>query len=155
MLPRYNSEIMEPKTLSLLLGGVLPAFLFGLAGICQKLSSQTGISTGAYLVTIGVGTVLMGGLFMLLQKNATFTTQGVLYSGLYTILWTIGMAGIAMALQKYNGQISQLVPLYNMNTLITVVIGLILLAEWHTVNSGKLLIAAILIIVGGVLAATS
>ena len=146
---------MEPKTISILVGGVLPAFLFGLAGICQKLSSQSGISTGAYLVTIGIGTVIMGGVFMLVQKNATFTTPGVLYSGLYAFLWTIGMAGIAVALQKYQGQISQLVPLYNMNTLVTVVIGLLLLAEGQTVNSGKLLLAAILIIVGGVLAATA
>lgn len=139
----------------MLLGGILPAFLFGLAGICQKLSSQSGISTGAYLVTIGLGTVVMGGVFMLVQKNTTFTTPGVLYSGLYTFLWTIGMAGIALAIQKYQGQISQLVPLYNMNTLVTVVIGLLLLAEWHSVNAWKLLLAAILIIVGGVLAATA
>ncbi|MCB9135905.1 MAG: hypothetical protein H6636_10800 [Anaerolineales bacterium] len=146
---------MEAKTISILLGGILPAILFGVAGIFQKLSSQTTISTGAYLMTIGVGTVIMGGVFMLVQKNATFPANGMLYAGLYALFWTIGMAGIALALQKYGGQISQLVPLYNMNTLVTVVIGLILLAEWHTVNSGKLLLAAILVIIGGVLAATA
>lgn len=146
---------MEPKTISILPGGVLPAFLFGLAGIFQKLSSQTTISTGAYLMTIGIGTVIMGGVFMLVQKNATFSANGMFYAGLYALFWTIGMAGIALAIQKYSGQISQLVPLYNMNTLVTVVIGLILLAEWHTVNSWKLLFAAILIIIGGVLAATA
>ena len=65
------------------------------------------------------------------------------------------MACIAIALRRYNGQISQLVSLYNMNTLVAVLIGLILLSEWQTVNIVKIVASSVLIIVGGVLAATA
>ncbi|MCB9143176.1 MAG: hypothetical protein H6646_12980, partial [Anaerolineales bacterium] len=56
---------------------------------------------------------------------------------------------------RFDGQISQLVPLYNMNTLVAVLIGLVVLAEWRTVDPRKLAIAAILIVLGGILAARS
>ena len=42
-----------------------------------------------------------------------------------------------------------------MNTLVTVVIGLIALAEWRNVHPIKLLVASVLICVGGMLAANA
>ena len=38
----------------------MPALLFGVAGICQKLSNQHGISTGAYVLSVGLGVVMVG-----------------------------------------------------------------------------------------------
>jgi hypothetical protein len=51
--------------------------------------------------------------------------------------------------------VSVIVPLYNMNTLVAVGIGLVLLGEWKDVNLWRLLSGAALIVVGGVLAGTS
>lgn len=42
-----------------------------------------------------------------------------------------------------------------MNTLVAVVIGLVVLAEWENVQPGQLLLGAVLTVAGGVLAATS
>ena len=63
-----------------------------------------------------------------------------------------GIACIAIALKKYDAQISQLVPLYNMNTLFAVLIGMVAFAEWREVSLAKILISSVLIISGGVLA---
>ena len=46
---------------------------------------------------------------------------------------------------------SVLVPLYNMNTLVAVGIGLVLLGEWRDVSVWRLLAGAALIVAGGVL----
>ena len=47
------------------------------------------------------------------------------------------------------------VSIYNMNTLVTVVIGLMVLSEWKNVQPVKLLVAALLITLGGILAANA
>ena len=53
--------VMSDTQLGILVGGIIPAILFGISGICQKLSNQHGISTGAYVVSVGLGVVLVGG----------------------------------------------------------------------------------------------
>ena len=67
-----------------------------------------------------------------------------------------GGAGlISLALIKYQTAISQLSPLYNMNVLITVVVGLWLLAEYRQVQLGPLLLGSVLIAVGAILVANA
>ena len=56
---------------------------------------------------------------------------------------------------RYGGKLSQLVPLYNMNTLVAVAIGLVAFGEWQTVSWARVLGAAVLIVAGGILAATA
>jgi hypothetical protein len=82
-------------------------------------------------------------------------TVSVLYACVYGVLWASGIACIAIALRRYDAQISQLAPLYNMNTLVAVVLGLVVLAEWQKVDFWKLLLATAFTIAGGVLAASS
>jgi hypothetical protein len=62
---------------------------------------------------------------------------------------------IALALGRYEARISQLVPLYNMNTLVAVGLGLTVLGEWREVNLLRLLLGAGLAVTGGILAATA
>ena len=54
---------------------------------------------------------------------------------------------------KYSASISTLVPLYNLNTLIAVSVGLLVFAEWKTVAVPQLLFGSVLIVVGGTLVA--
>lgn len=146
---------MKASTLSLLVGGLLPAILFGVSGVFQKTSARAGIGTGPYLMVVGAVVVVMGGVFTVVQRDTTVNGESALHASAYGVLWSLGIACIAIALAHYGGQISQLVPLYNMNTLVAVVVGLVVLSEWRDVQLGKLLAATVLSIAGGILAASS
>lgn len=144
---------MSARVIAILLGGVLPALLLGLTGIFQKLSTNARIGTGPFLIGVGITTAVVGGAFMLLERDVTVNQKSALYTFLFGLVWAIAIGCIAIALRRFDGQISQLVPLYNMNTLVAVLIGLVVLAEWRTVDPRKLAVAAVLIVAGGILAA--
>ena len=144
---------MTTKQIALLLGGFLPALLLGVSGIFQKLSTSGGSGTGPFLIVVGGTTAVVGGLFLLGEPVSSFSVRSSLYAGLFGIVWSVSMGLIAISLSRYGAQISQLVPLYNMNTLVAVGLGLVFLAEWRNVSSPQILLAAVLIIAGGVLAA--
>ena len=143
---------MDQKTLAIVLGGVLPAILLGIAGIFQKFSANGGIGTGPFLIGVGLTTVVVGGVFVVVEKQAVITGQSTVFTLLYGLVWATATGFVAISLSRYGGQISQLVPLYNMNTLVAVLLGLVIFAEWRNVDPWKLLAAAVLIVAGGVLA---
>ncbi len=143
---------MSARVIAILLGGVLPALLLGMTGVFQKLSANARIGTGPFLIIAGITTALVGGVFMLLERDTTVGQKSALYTVLFGLVWAVAIGFIGIALRRFDGQISQLVPLYNMNTLVAVLIGLVILGEWQTVDPRKLAVAAILIVIGGVLA---
>jgi uncharacterized membrane protein len=146
---------LKHPTLALLLGGLLPAVLFGVSGVMQKACARAGIGTGPYLAITGLAVLAIGGLLTAIEQDVTVSRKSAAYTALFGGLWAAGIGCIAIALRHYGGQISQLVPLYNMNTLVAVFLGLVVLSEWREVHWGRLLLASLLIISGGVLAATS
>ena len=146
---------MKNPMLAMLIGGVLPALLFGVSGVIQKACARTGIGTGPYLAIAGLVVAAVGLLFTIAERDATVNRAGLISTALFGACWASGIGCIAIALRRLGGQISQLVPLYNMNTLVAVLIGLVVLAEWRDVLWGRLLMASALIVAGGVLAASS
>jgi hypothetical protein len=52
-------------------------------------------------------------------------------------------------------QLTALCPLYNLNTLVAVAIGLAVLGEWREVVPWRVAVGAVLAVAGGVLAATA
>jgi len=146
---------MKTNTIGLILGGVLPAVLLGLSSVFQKTGNKAGIGAGPYLLVVG-GVVLAVGLVLTaIQRDLTINWTSATHGAAGAALWAVGMACIATALGRYNAQLSQLVPLYNMNTLVAVGVGLIVLGEWQSVHPVKILAASALTIGGGVLAALS
>jgi drug/metabolite transporter (DMT)-like permease len=146
---------MQKETLALLIGGLLPAMLFGISGFLQKTSAKAGIGPGPYLIVIGLVVVCMGIAVTAIQGDRTVNLQSAANTCAYGVFWSSGIMCIALALGRYDARISQLVPLYNMNTLVAMGLGLVLLGEWRQVNSWQLLGGAALAVLGGVLAATS
>ncbi len=146
---------MKANVAALLVGGLVPAFLFGVSAVFQKTSARAGIATGPYLVVIGLVVVAVGGVVTAVQGDAAVTWAGAAHACACGALWAAGVACIAVAVGRFDGQISQLVPLYNMNTLVAVAVGLIALSEWRNVQVGLLLPATALTVAGGVLAAAS
>ncbi len=146
---------MDYKLLGLLVGGLLPAIFLGFAGIFQKMSTNEGISLGPYVTITGLAVTAVGLLVWLFTKESSFSIASGLYAALFGFFWAVGSVLIATSLMKYNANISQLVPLYNMNTLITVVAGLVLLGEYKNMNLTYLLSGASAILVGGYLCSQS
>lgn len=146
---------MKANTLGLLVGGVLPALFLGLSSVFQKTSNRAGIAAGPFLLVVGAVVLLVGLFLTVLQRDLTINWTSAAHGAAGAALWATGMACIATALGRYNAQLSQLVPLYNMNTLVAVGVGLVVLSEWQTVHPVKILAASALTIAGGILAALS
>lgn len=146
---------MTQTQLGLLIGGIIPALLFGISGFVQKISTNQNITMGAHLVTIGLGVVSVGVVVCLINNGEVFTFKKVIPSFVIGAAWGLGMFLVTMALVKYNASLSAITPLYNMNTLVTVLVALIFFAEWKDANLTKLLIGTVLIIIGGIFVSTS
>lgn len=146
---------MDSKPVAMIVGGVVPAVLLGLSNLFQKLGTNAGIGPGPFLLIAGLTTAVVGGLIAAAERDTSVTPRGLACTVLFGIVWAAATGCIAVALKRLGGQISQLVPLYNMNTLVAVVLGLVVLSEWRTVSAPRVVTAAVLIIAGGVLASRS
>lgn len=144
---------MSNQTLGIIIGGLIPACIFGITGILQKYATQAGIGLGPLVLHIGLGVLLAGGVIFWVVPDRTITGRAGAFALGLGVSWAIGTALIALALISWKIPISKLVPLYNMNTLVTTVLGLLLFAEWKNINVPVLLIGAGLIIIGGILVA--
>lgn len=141
---------MTNQTLSILIGGVLAAVLLGISGVFQKIAQ--GMSQGPYLVVVGLVICLVGGIWWAVTRESAWNLPAVGYSSLFALFWALATGCIAIGLAKYGGSISQLAPLYNMNTLVAVLIGLFLMGEWKQVDPIRISIGAVLIVAGGIVA---
>jgi uncharacterized membrane protein len=146
---------MSKATLALLVGGLLPAVLFGVASTFQKTAARAGISTGPYLIAIGSVVLLIGIVVTVAQSDSTAPRAGVAWACGYGLLWSSAIGCIVLALARYDANISQLVPIYNLNTLVAVAIGMTVLGEWRDVVPWRVVAGAVLAVAGGVLVATA
>ncbi|MGA1979101.1 MAG: hypothetical protein ABSG99_00840 [Sedimentisphaerales bacterium] len=146
---------MTQDMAGIIVGGILPAVFFGLSGVFAKPSTQAGIGTGLYLLFVGLAAALAGLVFYILLPDKTISFRSGLFALLVGLAWAIAAGLVAFSLTTYRVPISKLVPLYNINTLVAVLIGLYVFAEWKDVNAWKLLLGSLFVIVGGTLAATS
>jgi uncharacterized membrane protein len=146
---------MSKQTLAILIGGLLPALLYGAAGVLQKTASKTGIGPGPYILIIGVVAVVIGGVITLVSQDTSVTWSGAGQTAGFAVLWSAAIVSIMLALGRYEGPVSVIVPLYNMNTLIAVLLGLFALGEWKGLDEWRLIAGAVMIVAGGALAGTS
>ncbi|WP_018968989.1 hypothetical protein [Rubritalea marina] len=142
---------MTQAQLGILIGGLLPAVFFGISGICQKISSQYGVGPGAFLIGTGVGVILVGVGVTVVQARQTINLASGLAAGSMGVFWGLGVMCVVTALNQYKAPLAVLAPLYNMNTVVTVLGSLILFSEWDQVHPWKLGMGVLMIIAGGVL----
>lgn len=142
---------MSSQTLGLLIGGLVPAFMFGFSNVFLKAGTQQGVSTPVVLVSVGCAVVLTGVvLFFVLPDRGT---AGMGYAFLSGACWAVGMTCVTVALQRFHVPLSTIVPLFNLNTLITVVAALWIFSEWKEVGVWQLLTGSVLVVAGGVMVA--
>lgn len=138
--------------LGLIIGGVIPACLFGVSNLFSKMSVNAGISTSLYLFSISCG-VFVAAVFcvFLYPEPNVVNFKSSFFAALNGFIWAFGTGLIALAMSKYQAPLSKLVPIYNMNTLIAVLLALVVFSEWQGLSITKLIIGSVLIVAGGVL----
>ena len=146
---------MTSKSAALLLGGFLPALIYGGSALFQKMSTGLGISLSAYLVATGIGVAMVGVAFYMVDNTFNYSIKSGLYAVAFGLTWGIASGLVAHTLLNYDVPISQLVPLYNMNTLVAVILALVIFSEWKDLHTIKLLSGSALIVAGAVLVAQS
>jgi len=144
---------MSSENIALLIGGIVPALLLGIFPLLQKSATNSGIGIGPYIISAGVGIVIVGVVLCFICRDNTFTltsSSKALFSG---VIWAGASACILIALIHYQAPITKLIPLVNTNSLIAVVLGLLIFSEWKNVNVTQLCIATAIIIFGSILVA--
>lgn len=140
---------MDARMLPLVLGGFLPALFYGIAGVIQKASGRAGGSASLYLIGFGCGTLLAGVIYRQLSSDPPFAARPLALALIAGISFAAGAGLISAVLIRFDASVAQLAPLYNMNTLITVVLGLTLYAEWANLSVPRLLVGTVAILLGG------
>ena len=109
------------------------------------------MSVGGHLFVIGIAISTTGALFNLLLPGGIPSLFAVASSSMQGLFWGLGTGCVVLGLLKFQAPLAKLVPLYNMNTLVTAGLALILFSEWRAVNPLQLLVGAGFIIIGGIL----
>ncbi|NER83261.1 MAG: hypothetical protein F6K42_27655 [Leptolyngbya sp. SIO1D8] len=130
---------------------MLPALFYGVSSVFAKSSSNAGMSVGGHLFCIGIAISVTGLLFNLLLPGNIPSLIAIASSSMQGFFWALGTGCVVLGLLKYQTPLAKLVPLYNMNTLVTAGLALVIFAEWRQANPIQLLMGAGLIILGGVL----
>lgn len=144
---------MTPQATGLIIGGLIPALLYGVSAIFQRGSTGVGIGIGPFLIAAGTAILLTGGAFLVFDPGRGWSARSAALAMGSGAAWGIGTSLVAVALVRYGVPLGKLVPLYNMNSLVAVTLALIIFAEWKQVKVPQLLIGSILIVIGGTLVA--
>jgi len=144
---------MSNELKAIVIGGILPALLYGVTGILQKMSSEADGGAGMYLVGLGIGTTVVGVVLHLVLSEPPFSLRPVSLALIAGATFSLGAGLVSVALIRYGAAISQLTPVYNTNVLVTVILGLVLFAEYRDLHVARLLAGTLLLVSGAVLVA--
>jgi uncharacterized membrane protein len=135
----------------LLIGGYIPAFLWGITAIFQKQSAQAATGPALYLMTFGVASAIVGMVWTLAWQPNPWTGQGLAFAAAAGFCFGTATALINYALFTYAAPVSKLAPIWSCNVLVTLAIGAVFLGEASEVNLVRLMIGALLIVGGAVM----
>ncbi len=98
------------------------------------------------IAVVFIGSVIYEGKFVMPQN-----TNGIGFGVLAGVLWGLGMI-VSLKAITAGADVAKLTPIYNTNTLIAVLLGIILLHELPTAGEAiKVIVGAILIVIGAIL----
>ena len=124
--------------------------VLGLTGPLMKSAIRAGIGVGEFLVLFGITLAIVGALSRI-RTGAGKTSRGAVITGIVTgILWSLGTGLNLVALGRFDANISQLTPLFNMNTLVVVLLGLWIYKEHQMVRPLPLVLGAGMVVFGAV-----
>lgn len=129
--------------------GILAAIALGTYNFLYALIPK-GVSSSTIITGVGMGLVLFGLSLRLFTQNEAFSLFQLKWPVLVGLVLGIGIFMVTRAFLDPNMRISQLVPLININTLVSVFLGLIILKEYQTAPLLKVIVGTLLIIFGAV-----
>jgi len=143
---------MNQNTLGIIIGGLLPSLFYGFSTITMKAGAKYNISTSSYMMIIGIVIFLVGLLStqIIESQESSLNTSAIALTIISGILWALGTTLVNYSIVNFDTPIAILTPLYNTNTLVAVLGGMILFAEWKIVSVTPVLIGTTLVVLGGI-----
>ncbi|HPI76926.1 MAG TPA: hypothetical protein PLK80_09340 [bacterium] len=138
-----------------IIGGLLPALLFGIGSIFQKAGYKTGIAQSYYLISFASGIIAAGVVSFFVLKNSPFSYKAAAFAIGHGLFFGAGFVMIGAGLAVFNMPISKIVPLVNLSSLVVVALSFVVFKEYCEVNVFNLLAGAVLIVAGGMLVGKS
>jgi len=137
---------------NLIVYGLIAAFFFAVNTIIYKIAQQKGNFSPYYgILMFGIGITIVSVVFFLFKPSFEFEWKS---SGLAIIagaVWAIGMIMVAIAISQ-KADVARLAPIYNTNTILAVLMGIIFLKEIPDASQMLRVIAgAVLVVVGAIL----
>jgi len=137
--------------------GLLAAVSFAIAGLAAKVALNKDymgldVRTAAVLTALGVSAVFIAFYFLSGGVKAVSLSPTAAAAGIAIgLFWALGQILIFTALLR-GADAARMAPIYNMNTLLVVVFGIILLHEIpDKTQTLRVVVGAILIVAGGIL----
>ena len=132
--------------------GIIAAICFGVNTIIFKIAMQRGNLNPAYASFIfGIGILITFVFYYFTKPNLQFEWKSTTLAVAAGMIWAIGFLAIAIAISQ-KGEVAKLAPLYNANTIIAVILGIILLKEVPDMSQMiRVIIGAVMIVIGAVL----
>lgn len=146
---------LSSNILGILIGGIIPAVVFGIGGVFVKASNQQGISLAYYILFTGIGVLIISLIaFFILNERAINFKSGA-YAFTMGATWVVGALLVAFALKKYNTPMSIISALNCTACLFTILLSLIIFSEWKETHVVRLIIGSLMIVIGAMLVSTS
>lgn len=144
------------NTSALLIGGVIPAMLFGAGTVQVPYSIGAGASPASYLATAGSVIAAVGWL-------ATMASGGLSGGGralgaaaaAMGLTWAAAIACMSYGFGTLRMPVSVVAPLTNSNALVAVVLGAVLFGEWSHLDGTRVLGGTLLMCCGAALVSTA
>ena len=132
--------------------GIVAAICFGINTILYKIASQKGNFSPAFgSLVFGIGILIAFLVYFFAKPSLQFEWKSTILAIAAGIIWAIGFLAIAIAISQ-KGEVAKLAPLYNANTIIAVILGIVLLKEVPDMSQMiRVVIGAVMIVVGAVL----
>ncbi|MBS0518193.1 MAG: hypothetical protein JSR90_05845 [Proteobacteria bacterium] len=140
---------MPTPYLALLVGGVLPACLWAITALLQKLSAQHHLGPGPFLAAFGTMVLAIGLVLSVAQRGiGEFSWTGLHYALASGLAYAIATGLISYALLSFGIPISKLAPVLGCNVLVTVLLGILLLGEGADLDAWKAIGGTVVVMLG-------
>ncbi len=131
---------------------ILASLSWGSYIIVNKVAMGKGMDPYFAIALMSAGVIGLGAaVFFLAKPSIQSDPMSITLAVIAGALWALGQLFVVLALSS-NAPVAKLAPLYNTNTLVAVVLGIILLKELPSGTATiKVIAGAILIVAGGIL----
>jgi drug/metabolite transporter (DMT)-like permease len=146
---------MNLNYMGIIIGGFLPAIIFGIGGIFLKASARQGISLNHLILFAGAGAIFLAFLLLVLIKEKSISAGSATMAFCVGLSWASATALMSIAMVKFETPISIIGPLTAIASLITALLAMWIFSEWKEVLIARLLMGATLIVIGVMLVSTS